>query len=425
MKSRKDAKIFATRTGRRWVDSSQVDYCAECDRKFTITRRKHHCRQCGEVICSRCSPNRVVIGLSNKSDSLTSEATPSRICNSCFVEHQKFTSISPSSSYDKEGNIVPEVNREVDNGRYEKINRTYTSKKYFYGPSPSQYFVLHVPREVLSASAALQHAKAGNKSQVKSTYLPNSVPIVVLIHGGFWKYKYNIENSSIESLVPFFLSKGMAVCQIEYRRIGSTINVQKITSQEKRQFQYMNSPYQHSMSPLLSPNGAPPSHLMYMHLSSQFLPPEGNWEVNRGGEENASQHVYSFDDKPRCNDEGGFPETNDDVLKALRLLHHKCEQINSSTPYANSFTHHYIAANGSRCVSQLSKLDTSRTVLFGHSAGGYLSLWTCCRFHERKLPFKPLLCVSVAPVCNLLLAHQNRYVLVAFTACHTLLMTWY
>lgn len=57
-----------------WATS---DLCQECGTKFTITMRKHHCRHCGRILCSRCSNNDVPIlkfGI-NK---------PVRVCCVCF-----------------------------------------------------------------------------------------------------------------------------------------------------------------------------------------------------------------------------------------------------------------------------------------------------------------------------------------------------
>ena len=39
----------------RWVNTRKYDGCSECKSKFTVTDRKHHCRQCGNIFCSRCS----------------------------------------------------------------------------------------------------------------------------------------------------------------------------------------------------------------------------------------------------------------------------------------------------------------------------------------------------------------------------------
>ena len=76
--------------------------------------------------------------------------------------------------------------------------------QYGYGADElNQYVRMHLPLLPDDESAA--------KSQLPTT------PIVVIIHGGFWKEKYRIDNSAI-NLVPFFLEAGFAVCEIEYRR---------------------------------------------------------------------------------------------------------------------------------------------------------------------------------------------------------------
>lgn len=57
-----------------WASS---ELCQECGTKFTLTMRKHHCRHCGRILCSRCSNNDVPIikfGI-NK---------PVRVCSVCF-----------------------------------------------------------------------------------------------------------------------------------------------------------------------------------------------------------------------------------------------------------------------------------------------------------------------------------------------------
>eukprot|EP00088_Acartia_fossae_P066517 TRINITY_DN8254_c0_g2_i12.p1 TRINITY_DN8254_c0_g2~~TRINITY_DN8254_c0_g2_i12.p1 ORF type:complete len:729 (-),score=207.47 TRINITY_DN8254_c0_g2_i12:337-2523(-) len=38
-----------------WIDESLVKLCPSCTKSFNITRRKHHCRLCGSVMCKDCS----------------------------------------------------------------------------------------------------------------------------------------------------------------------------------------------------------------------------------------------------------------------------------------------------------------------------------------------------------------------------------
>jgi dienelactone hydrolase len=46
-------------------------------------------------------------------------------------------------------------------------------------------------------------------------------------------------------------------------------------------------------------------------------------------------------------------------------------------------------------------IDAHRIVIMGHSAGGYLALWACSQLADRRLPFTPMLCVAIAPICDL------------------------
>ncbi|XP_025091346.1 rabankyrin-5-like isoform X2 [Pomacea canaliculata] len=56
---------------------SEGEWCLECSTKFTIKTRKHHCRHCGRLLCSKCSGKDMPIikfGL----------AKPVRVCDVCF-----------------------------------------------------------------------------------------------------------------------------------------------------------------------------------------------------------------------------------------------------------------------------------------------------------------------------------------------------
>lgn len=38
-----------------WIDDKDVPLCPNCGKTFNILFRKHHCRLCGAVMCSKCS----------------------------------------------------------------------------------------------------------------------------------------------------------------------------------------------------------------------------------------------------------------------------------------------------------------------------------------------------------------------------------
>ena len=37
-----------------WMPDSVSKECYDCGEKFTTFRRRHHCRVCGQIFCSRC-----------------------------------------------------------------------------------------------------------------------------------------------------------------------------------------------------------------------------------------------------------------------------------------------------------------------------------------------------------------------------------
>eukprot|EP00041_Stephanoeca_diplocostata_P014163 m.254600 g.254600 ORF g.254600 m.254600 type:complete len:302 (-) comp19605_c0_seq2:627-1532(-) len=43
-------------------------------------------------------------------------------------------------------------------------------------------------------------------------------PLAVLIHGGYWRNEYSIENACMDTLAPFLCKRGYIVVEIEYRR---------------------------------------------------------------------------------------------------------------------------------------------------------------------------------------------------------------
>jgi len=62
-------------------DSDHLD-CSVCRVQFTLFFRRHHCRQCGNVVCATCSSNRMVINYYNKKQM-------ERVCDICFQKSGK------------------------------------------------------------------------------------------------------------------------------------------------------------------------------------------------------------------------------------------------------------------------------------------------------------------------------------------------
>ncbi|VDL82701.1 unnamed protein product [Nippostrongylus brasiliensis] len=59
-----------------WAKDSEVTQCTACTEKFSISKRKHHCRMCGSIFCATCSEGRI---------KLPSNSKPARVCDQCFT----------------------------------------------------------------------------------------------------------------------------------------------------------------------------------------------------------------------------------------------------------------------------------------------------------------------------------------------------
>ncbi len=62
-----------------WQTDKSTKQCQLCGIGFTLTRRRHHCRVCGRLVCASCSPHRLVIQSIDPKKKV-------RVCNPC--EHE-------------------------------------------------------------------------------------------------------------------------------------------------------------------------------------------------------------------------------------------------------------------------------------------------------------------------------------------------
>uniref|UniRef100_A0A671QY85 RUN and FYVE domain containing 2 n=1 Tax=Sinocyclocheilus anshuiensis TaxID=1608454 RepID=A0A671QY85_9TELE len=62
--------------GQIWLKDKDATHCKLCEKEFSISRRKHHCRNCGEIFCNACSDNELPLPASPK---------PVRVCDTCHA----------------------------------------------------------------------------------------------------------------------------------------------------------------------------------------------------------------------------------------------------------------------------------------------------------------------------------------------------
>ncbi|XP_072484891.1 RUN and FYVE domain-containing protein 2 isoform X2 [Notamacropus eugenii] len=62
--------------GQVWLKDEEATHCKLCETEFSLSKRKHHCRNCGEIFCNACSDNELPLPSSPK---------PVRVCDSCHA----------------------------------------------------------------------------------------------------------------------------------------------------------------------------------------------------------------------------------------------------------------------------------------------------------------------------------------------------
>ncbi|XP_041703684.2 lateral signaling target protein 2 homolog isoform X2 [Coregonus clupeaformis] len=63
-----------------WVPDEECDSCIACKAPFTVIRRKHHCRSCGKIFCSRCSSHSAPLPRYGQVKAV-------RVCTHCYMFH--------------------------------------------------------------------------------------------------------------------------------------------------------------------------------------------------------------------------------------------------------------------------------------------------------------------------------------------------
>ncbi|XP_071744191.1 uncharacterized protein Sara [Lepeophtheirus salmonis] len=87
-----------------WVPDSDALTCMICDIKFTLTKRRHHCRACGKVLCNHCCLDRFNLAYMDNKEA--------RVCKPCkgILERLKRTEEMNNNESDEQnerGHIAP------------------------------------------------------------------------------------------------------------------------------------------------------------------------------------------------------------------------------------------------------------------------------------------------------------------------------
>ncbi|KAH0718358.1 hypothetical protein KY290_014949 [Solanum tuberosum] len=62
-----------------WVPDEAIRKCTACGTNFSAFVRRHHCRNCGDIFCDKCTQGRTVL-------TADEDAQPVRVCDRCMAE---------------------------------------------------------------------------------------------------------------------------------------------------------------------------------------------------------------------------------------------------------------------------------------------------------------------------------------------------
>ena len=60
-----------------WMKDKEVTHCINCNNKFSLTLRKHHCRNCGKIYCTKCCKQKIMLPNLQYNN-------PQLVCNHCI-----------------------------------------------------------------------------------------------------------------------------------------------------------------------------------------------------------------------------------------------------------------------------------------------------------------------------------------------------
>ncbi|KAJ3677131.1 hypothetical protein LUZ60_002855 [Juncus effusus] len=92
-----------------WMPDQSCRVCYDCDSQFTLIHRRHHCRLCGRVFCSKCTsfvPIHPQIKQTEQSERI-------RVCNYCLKQWEDALKVRNVKKESSESEVVSDTNSQV------------------------------------------------------------------------------------------------------------------------------------------------------------------------------------------------------------------------------------------------------------------------------------------------------------------------
>lgn len=80
-----------------WQDDKEAESCSACEKPFSVSRRRHHCRKCGQIFCGQCSEGSMPLIRGGK---------PVRVCDSCQRELLQMYSVNSAAVQPRKSSLT-------------------------------------------------------------------------------------------------------------------------------------------------------------------------------------------------------------------------------------------------------------------------------------------------------------------------------
>lgn len=100
------ASVFDTGSFVNEAADAKATNCPVCSEAFTITYRRHHCRNCGGLVCEACSPHRLLLPSKPHLGKV-------RMCNACAVTVGEGHAVNAQEDLNVNAEIVKTIQAEL------------------------------------------------------------------------------------------------------------------------------------------------------------------------------------------------------------------------------------------------------------------------------------------------------------------------
>ncbi|RWS11679.1 Hepatocyte growth factor-regulated tyrosine kinase substrate-like protein [Dinothrombium tinctorium] len=142
--------MFIADSAPQWEDG---DNCNRCRVAFSVVQRKHHCRNCGQIFCAKCSSKQSII----PKYGIEKEV---RVCEDCYDKLNKPSSTAPKSSASNSENSSP--------------FKDTSGVKASAPPSKSEQELIEEEELQMAIALSKSEAESKEKERLRSYSMPTS-----------------------------------------------------------------------------------------------------------------------------------------------------------------------------------------------------------------------------------------------------------